>query len=227
LSKDLLGQPVTANIKTGTLLWSWENDNGVVTAFRIPNSYYVSSGKVRLLSPQHWAQTQGKSKSEQTIFREQPYGWESMCTHLGSARQQPMDHTVVTGRGTNVAMFTLAPGYAAPTLQCSPLPQDTPTSRLSVLRPTSLLSQTIHSTLFRQAWLAMMMRTTSQSYQHFPDRNSAGFPQTEQTIYKQQNAFQDNAFFNRAYFTFNRTTMMSTSEGEVSSVNNINNKCYH
>ena len=45
----------TTGIKVGTLLWKWNDDNGKEHAFHIPNSYYVPDGKVRLLSPQHWA----------------------------------------------------------------------------------------------------------------------------------------------------------------------------
>ena len=36
---------------TGTIKWSWEDDQGMEHTFHIPE------GKVRLLSPQHWAQT--------------------------------------------------------------------------------------------------------------------------------------------------------------------------
>ena len=48
----------TANVQSGTLKWKWEDDMGVKHTFLIPHSYYVPDGKVRLLSPQHWAQTQ-------------------------------------------------------------------------------------------------------------------------------------------------------------------------
>jgi hypothetical protein len=41
----------TRNVKMGTLKWSWEDDQGDATTFRIPNSYYVPDGGVRLLSP--------------------------------------------------------------------------------------------------------------------------------------------------------------------------------
>ena len=48
------------NIMTGTILWKWEDSDGRVHHFKIPNSYYVPRGEVKLLSPQHWAQTQIK-----------------------------------------------------------------------------------------------------------------------------------------------------------------------
>ena len=46
------------NVKIGTLKWHWEDDNSKIHKFVIPNSYYIPEGRVRLLSPQHWAQTQ-------------------------------------------------------------------------------------------------------------------------------------------------------------------------
>ena len=47
----------TNNPKTGTLRWQWSNDSGKMHTFEIPNSYYVPECELRLLSPQHWAQT--------------------------------------------------------------------------------------------------------------------------------------------------------------------------
>ena len=48
----------TNNPKTGTLHWQWSDDSGKMHTFEIPNSYYVPACELRLLSPQHWAQTQ-------------------------------------------------------------------------------------------------------------------------------------------------------------------------
>ena len=44
-------------INAGTLLWRWGYDQGQEHKFLIPNSLFILSGKCRLLSPQHWAQT--------------------------------------------------------------------------------------------------------------------------------------------------------------------------
>ena len=44
----------------GTIAWNWLDDNGVMTKFKIPGSYYIPEGKCRLLSPQHWAMAQPK-----------------------------------------------------------------------------------------------------------------------------------------------------------------------
>ena len=50
------------NVKIGTILWRWMDDSGNVFKFTIPNSFYVPSGGVRLLSPQHWVKIQRGSK---------------------------------------------------------------------------------------------------------------------------------------------------------------------
>ena len=47
----------TYNVMMGTIKWKVEEDLGKVHTFRIPNSYYVSDGGVRLFSPQHWSKT--------------------------------------------------------------------------------------------------------------------------------------------------------------------------
>ena len=52
----------TTNVKKGTILWKWEVDMRQVHEFLIPNSYYVPKGGCRLLSPQHWAETQRDTK---------------------------------------------------------------------------------------------------------------------------------------------------------------------
>ena len=38
-------------VQQGTLKWHWEDDNGKVHKFVIPNSYYIPEGGVRLLPP--------------------------------------------------------------------------------------------------------------------------------------------------------------------------------
>ena len=48
------------NVKKGTIVWRWMDDDGMVHKFTIPNSYYVPDGGMRLLSPQHWAKSQYK-----------------------------------------------------------------------------------------------------------------------------------------------------------------------
>ena len=53
------GGVIQPKINTGSLLWIWEDDRGQEHKFLIPNSLFIPSGKCRLLSPQHWAQTRG------------------------------------------------------------------------------------------------------------------------------------------------------------------------
>ena len=52
------GGTTTGNIKIGTIVWRWQDDQGRTQKFVIPNSFYSPDGGVRLLSPQHWARTQ-------------------------------------------------------------------------------------------------------------------------------------------------------------------------
>ena len=56
----------TDNPKRGTLRWQWADDVGKKHTFEIPNSYYVPSCELRLLSPQHWAQTRNTADRETT-----------------------------------------------------------------------------------------------------------------------------------------------------------------
>ena len=94
------------NVQVGTLEWSWENDRGQITTFKIPNSYYVPEGKVRLLSPQHWARTQTDSRTRPT------FGERTDAQHCilfwDNGRHQ---RTIELGRRDNVATLTLAPGF--------------------------------------------------------------------------------------------------------------------
>lgn len=94
-------------VQVRTLEWSRENDRGVITTFKTPNSYYVPDGKVRLLNPQHWACTQTNSNNratngERTDAHQCILFWES-----GRHDQR----TINLGRRDNVATFTLAPGF--------------------------------------------------------------------------------------------------------------------
>ena len=91
----------------GTLLWHWEDNQGIVTTFWILQSYYVPDGKVRLLSPQHWAQTQAKMHHERRNCFECMDSNQSTLFWNSSQSKQ----TVALGRKNNVATFSLAHGY--------------------------------------------------------------------------------------------------------------------
>ena len=100
------GSRVT-NVQVGTLRWSWEDDDGVIYNFRIPNSYYVPAGKMQLLSPQHWAQLQASARSENGKCYERTDDQRCILNwNFGSSKR-----TVELGRTNNVATFSLAPGY--------------------------------------------------------------------------------------------------------------------
>jgi hypothetical protein len=98
-------------VQIGTIQWSWEDDRGVIFTFQIPNSYYVPDGKVRLLSPQHWAKSQHKGKIKRThsICGERTDATSCVLFWDEGTRQR----TVVLGKRDNVPTFTLAPGFHA------------------------------------------------------------------------------------------------------------------
>ena len=104
----------TRNIMSGTIQWSWLDDDGQKHTFRIPNSYYVPHGSVRLLSPQHWAQTQSKGRMNGTSPASRTYhnriilGWNDGNNQL----------TVPISKQSNVATFSMAPGYSKFNLFC-------------------------------------------------------------------------------------------------------------
>ncbi len=50
------GGTCTSKVLKGTAFLRIENDSGKIHDFKIPNSYFVPGYRVRLLSPQHWAQ---------------------------------------------------------------------------------------------------------------------------------------------------------------------------
>ena len=97
------------NVWTGTLKWSWEDDEGKQHTFSIPNSYYIPKGKVRLLSPQHWAQTR-KGKDKLTGAGETTTGLRTTLywNNGQSKRTVPIDRD-----GNNVSTFRMSTGYNA------------------------------------------------------------------------------------------------------------------
>jgi len=96
----------TQNVQIGTIRWRWEDDQGMVHDYTIPDSYYIPDGQVRLLSPQHWIQ--------KTMTKQE---W---CKHSHSCTTKH-EHILLTWKGkfvrttpldkSNAGTFTLAPGY--------------------------------------------------------------------------------------------------------------------
>lgn len=92
-------------VMTGTLKWSWPDNQGKIHTFIIPNSFYVPNGGTKLLSPQHWAKTQrDKNRNgtgERTNAHEIELYWKGNTHQL----------TVPLDRHANVATFHTAPGF--------------------------------------------------------------------------------------------------------------------
>ena len=97
------------NVKIGTIIWRWEDDEGKIHKFTIPNLYYVPDGNVRLLSPQHWAKTQYLS-----IKMNERYGTMSQTTDKNITlfwNKKKNKLTVPLSKESNVGSFHLAPGF--------------------------------------------------------------------------------------------------------------------
>ena len=91
-------------IQVGTLLWRWNDDQGQEQKFLIHNSLYIPSGKCRLLSPQHWAQTiQADQKHAQEITDAQnvTLSWGISSYKL----------TTPLGKQNNVGNLYMTPGF--------------------------------------------------------------------------------------------------------------------
>ena len=111
------GGTKTHNIFIGTLSLRLEDDNGKITSFEIPESYYTPDGDACLLSPQHWAKSMKKSQRppdgyapEQTFHDRVVLQWGR--NHL-STKTIPLDPR------TNVATFSLAHGFNEFELYCN------------------------------------------------------------------------------------------------------------
>jgi hypothetical protein len=97
----------TTNVKMGAIKWRWLDDEGEEHKFLIPKSCYVPDGKVRLLSPQHWAQSMKKGNKpvlgtgSETVHNEVTLFWNERKNKL----------SVPLGT-SNCATFHLAPGHA-------------------------------------------------------------------------------------------------------------------
>ena len=97
----------TTNIQVGTICWKWVDDDGKIHSFDIPNSYYIPSGQVHLLRPQHWA----KVMKDTNLIEETGYTINSKSIQLWW-NQNSYHLTVPLSKTTNVATFNSAPGYS-------------------------------------------------------------------------------------------------------------------
>ncbi len=124
----------TTNVQVGTLRWSWEDDLGRKHTFTIPNSYYVPDGRVRLLSPQHWSQTQTTGPrrdqcGEYTNGRE--------CVLFWGGGKHKM--RIPLGKRDNVATFSMASGFDKFRAFCCEAELDE-TTRNVIAMPTGFVS---------------------------------------------------------------------------------------
>ena len=94
------------SIKIGTIKWHVEDDLGKIHKFVIPNSYYIPEGGVRLLSPQHWAQTQKDIKP--IIGTKEVTDHESTTLYWNQLQYKK---TVKISKHNNVSTFQLAPSF--------------------------------------------------------------------------------------------------------------------
>ena len=85
------------------------DDNGRTRKFTIPNSYYVPQGRVRLLSPQHWAKIitgnnrkRLKGTGSETLGNQVILFWSNKKYKL----------TLPLCKRTNVATINSKPGYS-------------------------------------------------------------------------------------------------------------------
>ena len=109
------GGTKTHNIKIGTIKWQWLDDKGAYHEFRIPKSYYIPSGKVRLLSPQHWARTIAGNNRDKGDVAGETTTRDKTTLFWGGGKYTL---TIPMCIKTNVATFQTAPGYRGYQLFC-------------------------------------------------------------------------------------------------------------
>jgi hypothetical protein len=97
------GGSKTTNVKTGTLRWSLEDTEGKNHSFLILNSSLVQQGGVQLLSPQHWAQTQGDPITRGT-------GSTTASTQVNLFWKGCQFTKTIPSDASNVAKLCFAPG---------------------------------------------------------------------------------------------------------------------
>jgi hypothetical protein len=94
----------TRQVKIGTIRLQWDDDDGARHEFKINNAVYVPGCNVRLLSPQHWAQSLKDSTGQTgcwTNHKESVLRWNKGK----SVKTVPIDDRY------NVSTFELASGY--------------------------------------------------------------------------------------------------------------------
>jgi len=103
-----IGGTVLDGIKEATFKLNIEDDQGRVHQILIPGSLYVPKGRVRLLSPQHWAQT---AKDNKPKPRGTYCGTYDDCIELWWDQRQYTRTVPLDQYGTNTGTIHTAPGY--------------------------------------------------------------------------------------------------------------------
>ena len=99
VKKDITGLGTVTAVMMGTLKWAFEDDDGTVDEFKIPESYYVPNLPVRLLSPQHWAQTNPNRGAHSDCNGERvTMEWDGKIRHVPLSK-------------ANIGFIRSAPGY--------------------------------------------------------------------------------------------------------------------
>lgn len=114
--KGFKGEQCKATHK-GTIKWDWEDDDGMLHTFLIPNSYFMPQAVARLLCPQHWAQENRddcplpNGTGCDTNFRAIMLYWQ----------QRSKTRTIPLDTKLNVGVLPMAPEYRTSDFQCAKL----------------------------------------------------------------------------------------------------------
>ena len=127
----------TDNPKMGTLRWQWSDDSGKRHTFEIPNSYYVPSCELRLLSPQHWAQTRNPVDRETTRCITSSVNIYLRWTHGDENYELTLS---LNKRGSNVGTLYSHPGYNKYDLFCQAAAITIADDKEPIALPANLIS---------------------------------------------------------------------------------------
>jgi hypothetical protein len=119
--KGIGGAKVEATWK-GTVKWAFEDNEGKVHSFTIPDTYYSLNIPGRILSLQHWAQ---EANDNTPLPRGTFSATYDDCVEM-YWQQQKYSRTVPYDSSTNAATIRSAPGYSAFAAYCAEVSDDDP-----------------------------------------------------------------------------------------------------
>ena len=111
---------MVGNVQTGTIKWSIADNDGKVSRFLIPNSYYAKAGGVRLLSPQHFAKQINDHKPNKYGTYVEVY--DDKAEMYWNQRRQRL--TIPVDPITNVFNIYSAPDYDSYEAYCAQVGDD-------------------------------------------------------------------------------------------------------